>query len=140
MAALPANERLASVIDLTCGKRQAITGKYDVRSLKVEYEGADKLLAELDNVLSLNEPVSIGYDIDQLLKLPEDEASPYPHASTVIGRRVNPETKVCEYQIKNSWGNSCPKKSKIECHDGNLWVSKDVLKKSLSEVSFMTKK
>jgi hypothetical protein len=72
--------------------------------------------------------------------MPEDESSPYPHASTVIGRRLNPKTNQCEYLIKNSWGNECPKKSKIECIDGNLWVEKDVLKNSLSAVSFISTK
>ncbi|MBC7715127.1 MAG: hypothetical protein H7177_17410 [Rhizobacter sp.] len=97
-------------------------------------------MAQLDEILSKDEPVSIGYDIDQILKLPEDESSPYPHASTVIGRRQNPNTNQCEYLIKNSWGNECPKKSKIECINGNLWVPEGLLKKSLSEVSFMIKK
>ncbi len=137
--ALPRNNRLAAIVEMSCGNRQKIKDQYSVSSRKAAYDGPDKLMNQLDEILSKNEPVSIGYDIDQILKQPEDESAPYPHASTVIGRRLNPKSKQCEYLIKNSWGNSCPKKSKVECMDGNLWVAKEVLKNSLSEVSFMIK-
>lgn len=137
---LPNDKKLATLFNTTCTARHSLANKYEVNTFYSNLDGLDKVINHLDHTLDLNQPASIGYDIDALLKLPEEKSHPYKHASTIIGRRLNKATNSCEYLIKNSWGDACPKKSKVDCHKGNFWVTKDNLKKSISEVTTLKKK
>jgi hypothetical protein len=53
------------------------------------------------------------------------------HASSIIGRRFNQNTKSCEYLIRNSWGSTCDSGYNLDlltCDNGNIWISEDILK------------
>ncbi len=49
------------------------------------------------------------------------------HASTIIGRRFNETKKICEYQIRNSYGPAAHSK-KVKYDNGNYWVDERTLK------------
>ena len=64
------------------------------------------------------------------------------HASSVVGRRINQKTGVCEYKIRNSWGSSCDnyrKDLKANCENGNIWVSRAEVTQNLQGVTSMMK-
>lgn len=134
---LPKNELLPEIFKLACHSNYTLKNAYQVHTQKLEDFSSAELIQQIDESLNTDEPVSIGYDIDALLKLPEAESKPYLHASTIIGRRLNPISLECEYFIRNSWGqDSCPKKNKfIDCTDGNFWISQKKLKENVFEVT-----
>ncbi len=69
--------------------------------------------------------------LDKFLKN-EPENKIDSHASTIVGQLWNPETKQCEYHIRNSWGTSCesyPKYIRDRCANGQFWISEDLLNK-----------
>lgn len=131
LEAIPPNQRIAAIFEMTCKNPYQLKNKYNVKMSHRLYVGQEKVMEDLDKALDSNEPVSIGYDIDLVLKKDEDEHRPYLHASTIIGRRWNEATSKCEYLIKNSWGNECPKKIKIDCTNGNFWASREKLQSSI---------
>ncbi|MGZ3772363.1 MAG: hypothetical protein ACXVCY_01435 [Pseudobdellovibrionaceae bacterium] len=65
-----------------------------------------------------------------------------PHASSIVGRRMNSKTHKCEYKIRNSWGLSCePYSKKIKenkkCENGHVWISEDELWLSLRGITWL---
>ncbi len=100
----------------------------------VEFPGNEtwNSVRQLDLKLESSEPVGLYYDADLLESKPGRLNKNYIHFSTVIGRRFNVETFQCEYLLRNSWGTNCklyPKHYQLNCKDGNLWIPRvDILK------------
>lgn len=61
------------------------------------------------------------------------------HTSTIVGRRWSNENNQCEYLIRNSAGSSCDNKydPSYECDDGNIWIGKKYLHKSMLRVTYL---
>lgn len=74
---------------------------------KPEYEKhtVDELLKDINEALDRGTPVGIAYYSDFLVKENAGEGS--PHASSLVGKRFNPETCEVEYILRNSWGAHC---------------------------------
>lgn len=93
-------------------------------------------VSKVDEQLSKNNIVAIDYFADFLgtdyLKNPYTPRDGM-HASVLVGRRWNKETRGCEYLIRNSWGARCSAydanivKNKY-CEAGNIWVPEHVLR------------
>ncbi len=137
---LSGDKRAAALLDVTCGKRYQL-GKYGVGSRTIENFPPEKIIEKLDVLLTGKNPASVSYDWD-FIKNPKDytkkEAN---HSSTIIGRRKNPVTNECEYKIKDSAGNRCPKNSPYECDksSGTIWVPKTNLMNNIYEVNWLVK-
>lgn len=63
-----------------------------------------------------------------------------PHGSTIVGRRFNEESGVCEYLLRNSWGGRCSdykrfNKDSYPCEDGHLWIPADLIQKHTYSVT-----
>ena len=137
---LTGDKRAAALLDVTCGKRHQL-GKYGVGSRTVENFPPEKIMDKLDALLTQNNPASVSYDWDFIKNPKTYIAKEANHSSTIIGRRFNPETLECEYKIKDSAGNRCPKNSPYECDKttGTIWVPKTNLQKNIYEVNWLVK-
>ena len=52
------------------------------------------------------------------------------HSVSIVGRKKDPKTNRCMYQVRNSWGKSCHfyhKKFQNKCKDGYFWVDSNDL-------------
>jgi len=54
------------------------------------------------------------------------------HAVSVVGRRYNPETRQCEYKVRDTSGEGCA--GFQPCENGNLWASESSLRGRLYEI------
>lgn len=137
---LSGDKRAAALLDVTCGKRYQL-GKYGVGSRTIENFPPEKIMDKLDSLLTENNPASVSYDWD-FIKNPKNYTKKEPnHSSTIIGRRLNPQTNECEYKIKDSAGNRCPKKSPYVCDKSNgvIWVPRINLLNNIYEVNWLVK-
>lgn len=106
------------------GKRISI----DVPNLEFAEFSVNKPIAVtsfMDEKLNLGLPVAISWSTDLAQGRRPARRKP-AHASTVVGRRLNPTSKRCEYLIRNSWGKSCAYVRELECEDGNVWVTREM--------------
>jgi hypothetical protein len=143
---LSADKKAAALLDLTCGQRHTFKNKYGVGNRTIETFSDAKVMEKLDEMLSDHKPVSASYDYEfvksGLGHTRSLGANDVAHASTIIGRRMNPVTANCEYLIKDSVGNRCPKKTIYECNkaNGQMWVPRENLQKNIYEVNWLIKK
>ena len=135
---LSGDKKAAALLDVTCGKRHQL-GKYGVASRAIENFSEDKIMDKLDQLLSDKLPASVSYDWDFIINDLEYSKQESNHSSTIIGRQFNTETNQCEYLIKDSAGNRCPKKTTYKCdkETGTLWVPRENLKKNIYEVNWL---
>lgn len=121
---------------LTCKNRKPFP-KVEV----VVGEGSDPKVHvdTIDQQLNQDVPVEIWYNADVALDPHFDiKLQPAGHASIVVGRRFNPETKSCEFLIRNSWGRSCGSyRPGITCEEGNYWIPKEDLMKGLYGTTYL---
>lgn len=68
-------------------------------------EAQIELLKRMDSILDKGTPVGINYYSDFLNK--PIGSNKKPHASSVVGKRVNPKTCEVEYILRNSYGTGC---------------------------------
>ena len=137
---LEADKKVAGIFDVTCSERYKFKNKYGVGTQKIEDTSSAVMMKKLDDLLSKNSPASITYDVDLIMNGPNYKKQEANHSSTIIGRRRNFWTRKCEYLIKNSWGDHCPKKSKIKCDKGNYWVPQSTLENNIYEISWLVKR
>lgn len=92
-------------------------------------------LRKIDQLISREKPVIIGYDVCHFLKEGEGGCG---HASLVIGRRFNQAADRCEYLVRNSWGTSCDGYATgIECEEGNFWAPAEGLARAVDRVGWV---
>ncbi len=139
---LTTDKKAAALLDVTCGERYQLKNKYGVGRRTIETSPPEKMVEKLDQLLSSKEPASISYDWDFIINSPDYVGGEANHTSTIIGRRKNPSTGVCEYQIKDSAGNRCPKKAQYECNkeNGTLWIPRENIIKNIMEINWLIKK
>jgi hypothetical protein len=137
---LTGDKKTAALLDIVCKKRHPIS-KYGVGTRTIEQFSSDKIMERLDTLLSQNNPASISYDWNFITNKKEYTKMESNHSSTVIGRRKNQSTNECEYKIKDSAGNRCPKNTIYEClpNEGALWVPKSSLQNNIYEVNWLQK-
>jgi hypothetical protein len=96
---------------------------------------ADKINELLENRYSTG--IGIGY-LYRAVKRRGEQDSISPHASIIVGRRVNPVSAKCEYLVRDSFGADCrsPEGSnryELPCENGSVWVeSRELLKDVMS--------
>ncbi len=139
---LTGDKKAAALLDVTCGKRHQLKNQYGVGVRSIENFFPDKMMEKLDQLLTAKQPATISYDWDFIINSPDFVATEANHTSTIIGRRTNPETGKCEYQIKDSAGNRCPKKVQYECNkeNGTLWIPREIIMKNIFEINWLTKR
>ncbi len=104
-----------------CAGKRIPAGISELDSTLADPNGA-KVVEFLDRALSLGQPAIVGYHSNFLKGLRGDS----PHASVVVGRRINPASGLCEFLIRNTWGPSCaPYGIKFDCEEGHVWVPRE---------------
>lgn len=139
---LSGDKKTAALLDISCGKRHQFKHKYGVGMRSIENSTPEKMVEKLDLLLQEKKPATISYDWDFIINSADYVAHTANHTSTIIGRRKNPATGKCEYQIKDSAGNRCPKKAQYECNkdNGTLWIPKEALIKNIFEINWLNKR
>lgn len=137
---LSSNRKLSALMDVSCLQRYKFKNKYGVGSVKGENASPEYMMKKLDALLTSKNPVSIDYDSNLISNGPDYKKQVVDHSSTIIGRRLNPETKQCEYQLKNSWGDGCPRKEIFECSEGNYWIPANTLKNNIQNINWLLKR
>lgn len=139
---LSGDKKTAALLDVSCGKRHQFKAKYGVGNRSIENFPPEKMLEKLDQLLEQKLPATISYDWDFIINSPDYVGSEANHTSTIIGRRINPKTLKCEYQIKDSAGNRCPKKTQYECNkeNGTLWIPRENILKNIFEINWLQKR
>lgn len=141
------------------GTRKLVEAAYDRQCRNLSFKGLkvttttlvkhsgndDTLMSAIDERLKKNEIAAIGYDYSKI----NAENGTSGHGSIVVGKRTNPTTGKCDYLVRNSWGKTCDQKERadLSCHknceggncrfSGHFWVSADLLKQSLLEVTYI---
>lgn len=94
----------------------------------------------------LNDPLSAGVGIGylyQAIRSTEHLNSISGHASIIVGRRFNKDTKSCEFLIRDSYGPSCIVKDgssryELPCENGSVWIEARSLLKNTMQLSWIT--
>lgn len=137
---LSGDKKMAALLDVTCSERHQFKNKYGVGTRAIENFSQDKIMEKLDSLLNAKSPAAIAYNVDLIMAPADFKAEEANHSSTIIGRRKNPESGQCEYLIKNSWGDRCPKRATVECTKGNYWVPRETLKNNVFEINWLQKR
>ncbi len=85
-------------------------------------EAQIELINRMDKILDSGTPVGINYYNDFLFK--SNGGFLWAHASSIVGKRVNPKTCVLEYILRNSYGTGCslykkPNSNYVSCIAGS---------------------
>lgn len=60
------------------------------------------------------------------------------HASSVVARKYDEKAGVCQFLIRNSWGDGCQTyDKKYECESGNIWVPEEDLTRMVYRTSYV---
>ena len=102
---------------------------------QVSYD-KDQLFKTIDENLDQRNPLGMAYNADVLYNK-ATASSEANHASIIAGRNFNEKTGQCEYLVRNSWGAGCAQYDPtLKCKQGNIWVPKADLTKSLAQVIY----
>ena len=120
-----------------------------VTTYNTEYFIFDKdLVKDIDQALESKTIAGIGYNYARITNM-KGEAN---HASLVVGRRLNPKTKQCEYLIRNSHGKNCSARNpesrcdtscandfnkNCQRENGYFWVTKRLLQEMTYSVTVL---
>lgn len=137
---LSGDKKASALLDITCGKRHQLA-KYGVGTRAIENFSEEKIMDKLDQLLQSEVPSSVSYDWDFIINDKDFTKKESNHSSTIIGRKLNPETNQCEYLIKDTAGNRCPKNTIYKCdpQNGTIWVPRENLQKNIYEVNWLVK-
>ena len=105
------------------------------KEVSTKYKKED-LISSIDQQLDRKQPSLVTYDTGFLYQ----DRQFSPHAVLAVGRRYNPQSKKCEFLIRNSWGESCsPYQNKYakasHCDKGYLWVPREELHQNMLGVT-----
>lgn len=110
---------------------------------KLRLKDRQKFIPEIDDLLNSAHPVSISFRGDALFAVdnPNPKLSVNSHISLVIGRRFNNTNGICEYLIRNSWGNNCEKinshNKRTVCENGYIWMPRTSLGKVVTGTTWI---
>lgn len=127
-------DSLKELFPISCESNERVNLKniYKVDTLTYVYgqgfvtytAGSSSIVDRIESALHAKNalPIPIGYCAQPIIDGRGSDALPKdlrqnisqcgPHASLIIGQRKNPETKRCEYLVRNSWGKD-PESKKI---------------------------
>lgn len=108
----------------------------------------DELIKKTKELIASNTPVEIS------VMYP---FSPSGHSMVIVGQKINPVTKQCEFIVRNSWGPKCKdsyaeslpltkaisagenwvKSMQESCQNGDFMLPESVLSRSLSSISYL---
>ncbi len=103
----------------------------EVRAPDLNSTNRAGLNQELDARLSQGVPVGIDYDAEVLYRPPTTDMLQTVttwHASSVVGRRFNPDRGRCEYLVRNTEGSCDGYQDDFECENNHVWVPRQVLR------------
>lgn len=119
---LPNSQYTVALADANCKPR--LRPRLKAVDHKMDGFNHDNLWKNLNEQLDKNEPVGISYHTSIIRH--ESDGLKGRHAGTVVARRMNPQTKSCEFLIRNLWGKGCAYTER-DCEDGHIWVpAKDI--------------
>lgn len=109
--------------------------------------GADDLIREIHEQIDIQNMAGISY-YTRIFYDPESETYKKSglHASSIVGRRWNPEEQKCEFKLRNSWGKNCAPytnpelKDKCDPETGYIWIADTILHKGISDTMYYKKK
>lgn len=115
----------------------ACTEQVDVPDLKVAtiiklVNTKKRFMKHLDRVLDAGKAIGVEYNVKEIVGYSGD------HASVLTARRF--KDGVCEYKIRNSWGQGCyGYKAGVDCDskEGSFWVAGDTLHKMLHSINYI---
>jgi hypothetical protein len=120
--------------DRTCKNRIQVENLNPQRLYGYDNKKKEELFSKLDSLLDKKTIVGITYDADILTG--ESTSDKSNHVSIIVGRRFNSSNNSCEYLIRNSWGSKC-EGYVDDCQNGNIWMPKKKLDKSLNSITYI---
>lgn len=128
-------DRLA---DLSCGSRIKVP-HINVQNTSFDaFDPPSKKASSIDSILDDGRPVGIGYNPDVLQDPSINPLVTSGHASSIVGRRWDAESKTCNYLLRNSWGTSCAGYHfSYKCESGYVWIPKNTLSKAVGHVNYI---
>ena len=124
--------RILELQNANCPQRNVVPGF----QMKSYFGGsASQYIAAINRELNQGQIVGIAFHSNAIYNL-EEEAD--GHAVAVVGRRWNEKTNSCEYQLRDTFGDSCEDyRRDVECDGGYLWVKESTLRKNIFEVMYI---
>lgn len=137
---------LDQLINKSCKKQKMPS--FEVQShYETEYLVFKKnLVNEVNSALVSKNIIGIGYNFAKIANM-KGEAN---HASIIVGRKLNPKTKQCEYLVRNSHGKNCSARNpETRCdtscasdfskncnrENGYFWISERLLSQVMYSVT-----
>lgn len=110
--------------------------KESVPSLKDKIK-TKKFLTTINGLLDSGKPIEVSYEIGHIAI----EGATGHHSSLVVGRRF--KNGKCQYQIRNSWGQTCHayNLNTVSCDakSGSYWVNDEVFVNMSKDISYIAK-
>ncbi len=134
------------LFDLHCKKPSFVGIKLNPINQFYPQSSKEMLLKKIDARLEKGDIVGFA---SRWEKLTESDRRVGGHATLITGRRKNPDTGVCEYLIRNTWGKSCDEDeaSGLTCdmicegqlcrYTGYLWVETRRIKNSILGITYL---
>ena len=111
----------------------------DQRKIKMVFKNSE-IFPTIGTQLENGQLVGLDYDA-RILKDSNNTGFEFRdlHTSSLVGRRWNAEKNVCEYLIRNSWGNACGNRydPSYECIAGNVWLNESQMYRSMTSIVYM---
>lgn len=124
------------LVDGSCKGRKLSLEGLKVKSPFLTRLSKRRSITIINRQLEKGNVLSVSYYASFLSNLKAKKSG--PHASVIVGRRLNEETKECEYLIRNSWGTRCwSYDPALKCEKGNVWVGESLLKKNVRYVDYL---
>lgn len=116
--------KVLSKIEASCSSRKPLTKPILPLS---KWGSPSEHMAQVNQNLSKNIPTIISYDAQKIFGEDARVRPSIPnHASSIVGRRWNDQTKTCEFKLRNTWGTSWCPSSRFpadRCDEGNVWLT-----------------
>ncbi len=127
--------------DLLCGSNRYQPAQSAAVRTLVKWEGKRLMWRAIDEQLSRQNIVAIGYN-SSFLVLGDNAPSGDPHMSVLVGRRWNAKAGRCEYLIRNSFGPQCVGYGGAyylpeNCQAGHIWAPRAILEKNIYAVTYL---
>jgi hypothetical protein len=119
------------------GKRHSYDlSNEDIIDADRRFTPVDAMLGIIDHQLNKQNVLAIGFKTKMISR-----GASGNHATVVVGRKYDEETKTCRYLLRNSWGTSCGGSLRKElCAPerlGHLWVAKKQLRENLDSLTYI---
>lgn len=132
------------IIDSSCAERIELPNRFRVKAIKYFGGGDSQSIGLIHEQLNLNNILGVSLNMEKLVDgVVTDNSN---HALTLVGRKINHKTGLCEFVIRNSWGKFCGLKQsdELSCEyengkpTGFFMISESELMKSLKGITFLS--